>query len=204
MVSKKGSSGGKAEAAGGNYETLVAAWYCTRILLGRVAPPLFDLPAASRTLSISCQSDEPVDDVVADTSDGGKIFVQAKRSVALSSQETSPLGKTFRQFVQQYRAWTEPGSATFVRHLDVTRDRLVLATRSGRSRRIVETLPRMLRALRDQAHQNLLSELQASAEESEVALTVEAQIKKHWTTEYGREPSTAEIGSPSLRMGSNA
>jgi hypothetical protein len=195
MGSKKRSSGGKAEAAGGNYETLVAAWYCSRILLSRVAPPLFDLPATSRILNIRCQSDEPVDDVVSDTSDGGKIFVQAKRSIALSDKDNSPLGKTFKQFVQQYRAWTEPGDTAFVRRLDATRDRLVLATRGGQSRKIVETLPRMLRALRDRSHLNLLSDVQTSEAENAVAGIVEAQIKKNWITEYGREPSAAEIGS---------
>src|SRR5204863_3827902 len=102
MGRKKASSGGKAEAAGGNYETLVAAWYCTRLLLGRVAPPLFDLPAAARIIGITSQSNEPVDDVNCDTSDGGKVFVQAKRSVSLSERETSPLGKAFKQFVQQH------------------------------------------------------------------------------------------------------
>jgi hypothetical protein len=195
MGSKKRSSGGKAEAAGGNYETLVAAWYCSRILLSRVAPPLFDLPATSRILNIRCQSDEPVDDVVSDTSDSGKIFVQAKRSVTLSDKENSPLGKTLKQFVQQYRAWTEPGDAVFVRRLDATRDRLVLATRGGQSRKIVETLPRMLRALRDRSHLNLLSEVQTSEAENAVALIVEAQIKKNWISAYGREPSDSEIGS---------
>jgi hypothetical protein len=128
----KSSAGGKAEAAGGNYETLVAAWYCTRLLLGRVAPALFDLPSASRLLNVRCQSDEYVDDVIADTSDGGKIFVQAKRSVSLSVKEASPLGKAIKQFVQQYRAWTEPGGAS-VRRLDVARDRFVLGTRGDRS-----------------------------------------------------------------------
>jgi hypothetical protein len=190
----KSSAGGKAEAAGGNYETLVAAWYCTRLLLGRVAPTLFDLPSASRLLNVRCQSDEYIDDVIVDTSDGGKMFVQAKRSVSLSTKETSPLGKAIRQFVQQYRAWMEPGVA-FVRRLDVTRDRFVLATRGDRSRKVVETLPRMLRALRDQLHLNLLSEVQTSTQDEEVAQVVGALINTHWNAEYGRAPTDAEVGT---------
>ena len=195
MGSKKASSGGKAEAAGGNYETLVAAWYCTRLLLGRVAPSLFDLPASARIIAIACQSNEHVDDVNCDTSDSGKIFVQAKRSVSLSEQETSPLGKAFKQFVQQYRTWTHAGASAGTRVLDISRDRLVLATRSGRSRKIVEMLPRMLRALRDQSNQNLLSDVQTSEQEREVALTIEGHIKRNWVEEYEREPSPSEVGS---------
>ena len=31
---KRGASGEKAEAIGGDYETQVASWYCARVLLG--------------------------------------------------------------------------------------------------------------------------------------------------------------------------
>jgi hypothetical protein len=33
-MTKKGASGGKAEATGGDYETRVVTWYCARVLLG--------------------------------------------------------------------------------------------------------------------------------------------------------------------------
>jgi hypothetical protein len=39
MAKKKTSSGGKAEASGGNYETLVATWYAHLVLLGGIARP---------------------------------------------------------------------------------------------------------------------------------------------------------------------
>jgi hypothetical protein len=45
MAKKKISSGGKAEASGSNYETLVATWYAHSALLGAAAQPPFDLPA---------------------------------------------------------------------------------------------------------------------------------------------------------------
>lgn len=195
MEITKASSGGKAEAAGGNYETLVAAWYCTRVLLGRVAPVMFDLPTSCRISSVRCQSTEHVDDVVAETSDGGTLFVQAKRSVSLSEKDTSPLGKTIKQFVEQYKAGTEQGVERNRRRLDPARDRLVLTTRGRRSRKIVETLPRMLRALRDQPQLNLLAQVQTSQEDGEVARTVEAHIRKQWSALYGRDPTDAEIGA---------
>lgn len=192
---KRGSSGGKAEAAGGNYETLVDAWYCTRVLLGRTASVMFDLPTSCRISSFRCQSSEHVDDVVAETSDDGTIFVQAKRSVSLAKKDTSPLGKTIKQFVEQYRAGTEPVSKPVRRRLDAARDRLVLATRGSQSRKIVEILPRMLRALRDQPHLNLLTQVQNSQEDGKVAQTIEGHLKQQWSALYGRDPADTEIGS---------
>jgi hypothetical protein len=55
MAKKKTSSGGKAEASGGNYETLVATWYAHSVLLGGVAQPPFDLHAdtADRIIHLS-------------------------------------------------------------------------------------------------------------------------------------------------------
>src|SRR6266850_4797190 len=60
---KKTSSGGKAEASGGNYETLVATWYAHSVLLGGIAQPPFDLHTDTQIVSFTCQSDAPVDDV---------------------------------------------------------------------------------------------------------------------------------------------
>jgi hypothetical protein len=89
MAKKKTSSGGKAEASGSNYETLVATWYAHSVLLGGISQPPFDLDADTQILSFACQSDAPVDDVNAATSDAGIIFVQAKRSVSMSWAVTS-------------------------------------------------------------------------------------------------------------------
>jgi hypothetical protein len=87
MAKKKVSSGGKAEASGSNYETLVTAWHAHAVLLGGAAHPPFDLHADTRIISFACQSDAPVDDVNAITSDAGIIFVQAKRSEAKRKHE---------------------------------------------------------------------------------------------------------------------
>ncbi len=98
------SSGGKAEASGGNYETLVATWYAHSVLLGGIAPPPFDLHADTQIVSFTCQSDAPVDDVNAVTSNTGIIFVQAKRSVDMSSAANSSFAGTLDQFVRQVKA----------------------------------------------------------------------------------------------------
>jgi hypothetical protein len=191
----RSNSGGKAEATGANYETLVGAWYCTRVLLGRAAQPLFDLPASSRLAAITCQSSEPVDDVNCETSDDGMIFVQAKRSISLSNSATSSLGKAIAQFVAQQKAWANAAKADpNARPLDERRDRLILATRSLRSRKVVEILPRLLRGLRDRSDLNSLLDVQTSQQEREVAVVIEAQFHRHWRQLHGREPVPEEIG----------
>jgi hypothetical protein len=97
MASGSTTSGGVAEASGSNYENLVAAWYCVRILLGAAAQPGFDLPSSTRIVELSLQSAAAVDDVNSVTSDDGRIFVQAKRSVTLSRGVDSPLGSAIDQ-----------------------------------------------------------------------------------------------------------
>jgi len=193
---KRSSSGGKAEATGANYESLVAAWYCTRLLLGRSAHPPFDLPASARLIKLACQTDEPVDDVNCDTTDQGRIFTQAKRRVSLSRAANSPLGKSIDQFVRQKKAWSDAAAANpMARILDPSRDRLVLATRSTASRKIVEILPRLLRGLRDRGDTQLLTEVQTSQEEQEVASAIEVQIRRSWLATNGRDATPRDIGS---------
>lgn len=195
MGSKNGSAGGRAEAAGGSYETLVAAWYCIRILLGRLAHPLFDLPAGTRFLTLRCQSGEAIDDVNCRTSDDGVVLVQVKRSVGLTVSATSPLAKALDQFVRQQKAVAEHLSdAIRGRALDPSRDRLVLATRSTAPVKIRSSLARLLRGLRDQPGVDLLSEVAINDEEHEVAGVMEKHVRRSWRAAYGSDPTSPEIG----------
>jgi hypothetical protein len=195
MVKKKqNSSGGKAEAAGGNYETLVGAWYAHAVLLGTAAVLPLDLPADTRLVSFTSQSDAPVDDVNATTAEGGIIFVQAKRSVALSAAPTSAFASALDQFVRQHRecerrdpkhAWSRP--------LNPSRDRLVLATRSASSAKVMELLPRLLRGLRDRTDVRSLRQVATSQAELEVVNVVDTNLKRSWKQAYGRAPTLAQL-----------
>ncbi|MBU7440923.1 ATP-binding protein [Paraburkholderia fungorum] len=196
MASRSGSAGGRAEAAGGGYETLVAAWYCVRILLGRLAHPLFDLPPNTRLLVLRSQSGEDVDDINCQTSDDGVVFVQVKRTIGLTTGETSPLAKALDQFVRQQKAAAEDLSdAVPGRPLDPARDRLVLATRGTAAAKIRGALNRLLRGLRDQPDKTLLSEIALNEEEREVASVVETHIRRSWLAAYGSAPTSPAIGT---------
>ena len=195
MANGSTTSGGVAEASGSNYENLVAAWYCVRILLGAAAQPGFDLPSSTRIVELSLQSAAAVDDVNSVTSDDGRIFVQAKRSVTLSRGADSPLGSAIDQFVKQHKVGVAiDHRATSFRPLDWTRDRLVLATRGGRAAKITNVLPRLLRRLRDRGSVDTIGHLASSAEEREVAEVIEAHVRRSWAIHHGGAPSDAELG----------
>jgi hypothetical protein len=196
MTPKKQSSGGKAEASGSNYETLVAVWYAYGLLLGRAAQPPFDLPADTHFTSVSCQSDAPVDDVNAVTSDDGMLFVQVKRSIDLSSKSTSAFAESLDQFVRQQHACAQRDQThAWSRPLSPARDRLVLATRSASSSKITEVLPRLLRGLRDRDDVNTLRQLATSELERTVAITTETNLKRSWKATYGKAPTSQELGA---------
>src|SRR5579862_2655338 len=195
-MTKKGTSGGKAEATGGDYETRVAAWYCARVLLGGAVQPLFELPADVRLVSASCQTEAPVDDVNVKTSDGGSIFVQAKRTVYLSDAGNSALVKSLDQFVRQHKSCAENSStAEWATPLDSAVDRLVLTTRRQSGAKITEVLPRLLRGLRDRTKAKSLVELQTSAAEKEVAETIESILRDRWMTAYRVAASQDELAA---------
>jgi hypothetical protein len=196
MAKKKASSGGKAEASGGNYETLVATWYAHSVLLGGIAQPPFDLHADTQIVSFTCQSDAPVDDVNAVTSDAGIIFVQAKRSVDMSSAATSSFAGALDQFVRQVKACAvaDPKHA-WSRPLNPSRDRLVLASRSASSSKVMETLPELLRRIRDRSDVRTLKQVAVSQSEKTVAKTVETNLNRSWKAAYRRSPTAKELNA---------
>jgi hypothetical protein len=101
------AGGGRADATGGNYETLVATWYCVRLFAGAANEPPAGLPTGVRLVSLRCQTEAPVDDVLITTSSNGLLFIQAKRSIDLSPAETSVLASVLDQFIRQHKAFEE-------------------------------------------------------------------------------------------------
>jgi len=196
MKKLKVTSGGKAEAAGGDYETRVGVWYCVRVLLGTSAQPLYGLPASTRMTGVAFQTTAPVDDVNLVTSDDGYVFIQAKRTVQLSPAKNSPLWKSLDQFVRQFKACKErTGGHRWARPLDPDKDRLVLATRSLSSKKIHEVLPRLLRGVRDDTSADSLLDVAMSEEERQVAKTVDGSLRKIWKLHFKRAIKNGELGT---------
>jgi len=119
-----------------------------------------------------------------------------KRTVGLTSGETSPLAKALDQFVRQQKAASEHLSdAVLGRSLDPVRDRLILATRSTAPAKIKGALTRLLRGLRDQPDRALLSDIALNEGEREVAGVVETHIRRSWLAAYGAAPTSSAIGA---------
>src|SRR5205085_2359499 len=92
------------------------------------------------------------DDLLIGTSSGGLIFCQVKRSISLSTSETSDFRSVVTQFVTQYYQSQQQtqGQRPWDRPLDPHRDELVLVCgpeSSGRITRDLSTALDRLRAL---------------------------------------------------------
>lgn len=189
---KKSSDGGKAEAVGADYETRAAAWYCVRMLAGP-AGQILGLPAGITFTTIGCQTGAAVDDVNAATSQGGLVYAQAKRTIHLSDKPASPLVKALDQFVRQYKECEEKSSKHAPRPLDPATDRMALVTRRAGSKKVIDVLDRLLRAVRFDASKKCLADAQTSAEEKEVAETVDRVLRARWQAAYGNAPTPDQL-----------
>ncbi len=195
-VPDQSASGGKAEAAGAQYEALVIAWYCTQVLLGSMTQPPLDLPSGALLVRVASQR-SVVDDVNIDTSEGGRIYVQAKRSVSLSRSQESAFARTLEQFVRQYQLGAPEESGS--RPLD-GRDRLVLVTRSGSSSKIVEVLARMLQGVRDSSRFFSLPEVATTQEERDVGEAVNRHLERIFAELNGVGPTPEAMRSLLRRL----
>jgi hypothetical protein len=189
-------SGGSAAASGVRYENLVGAWYAAQAIVGVTGAPLLDLPADVSVVSVRSQTEAPVDDLLAETSAGGFIFVQCKRKVQLGSSAGSALAAAFNQFVLQWIVCNQSSeSRSWARPLQVARDRLVLATSAESSAAVRTTLPRLLQKLRDAAPGATLPELADNEQERNAAAQIETIIRQSFAERLDRDPTPDELSA---------
>lgn len=163
MASTRGG-GGAATQSGINYQNRVAAWMAVAILADQEAAPPWDLPADTSLKFLRCETEQPVDDLLVGTSNGGNAFIQVKHELELGKNPQSEFGKTLDQFVRQFLAYSgEPGNRPWERPLDINRDRLVLVTSSGSSASIREELPSLLVKVRELLPSQEISEAASSS-----------------------------------------
>src|SRR5689334_22331899 len=121
-------TGGAAAAGGFDFQNRVAAWFGVRILADVAAAPPWGLPAGTTFEWLRCETEQPIDDLLVGTRDGGLIFCQVKRTVSLSSAADSELFGVIEQFIDQYHVSQryQVGSRPWDRPLDPARDQMVL------------------------------------------------------------------------------
>lgn len=116
--------GGSANTAGTTFQENVAAWFSCLILADIRALPVAEL--SSVTLDgLTAETVQPIDDLQVLTSNGGRLFIQAKTTVNFSEND-SRFASAIRQFVGQYTKGFEFPSGSF-RPLDESLDRFILA-----------------------------------------------------------------------------
>lgn len=143
-------AGGAATAAGMNFQHCVAAWVAAHILAEKGATPPWGLSAGTTLRRLLCETDGPVDDLVAETSENGLVFIQAKKSVNLSQADNSDLASAIGQFAHQYVACQtgNAGKTPWNRPLGTLTDRFVLVTSASSSRPITSDLAGVLNRIR--------------------------------------------------------
>jgi len=136
------SAGGAATAGGMDFQHRVTAWVAVRILAEKEVSLPWDLPVTVTLEWLRCETEQPVDDLLVGTSEGGLVFSQIKHTLQLSVAVNSDLASAFSQFVRQFVAYraTAPGKRPWERPLDPVRDRLVLITGPGSSLQIRDHL----------------------------------------------------------------
>ena len=188
-------AGGAATAGGMDFQHRVTAWVAVRILAEKDGSLPWDLPGTATLEWLRCETEQPVDDLLVGTSDGGLVFSQIKHTLQLSASANSDLASAFGQFVRQFVAYraTSPGKRPWERPLDPVQDRLVLITGPGSSLPIRDHLPRVLDRLRGLVQGQPLVDAAVNQDERRVLSVVADHVKRAWQAALGVLPADNEI-----------
>lgn len=125
------TGGGNATASGVNFQQSLGALFGLWMLTESPIDQRLQLGNA-KVNSIRMETEAPLDDAFATTTEGGVISGQAKNSLSLSDRLTSEFGKTVDQIVRQWRLCRDgKGELGWNRPLDQSKDRLLIAVGPG-------------------------------------------------------------------------
>ena len=138
--------------------------------------------------SIRMETEAPLDDAFATTSDGGVISGQAKNTLSMSDSLTSEFGKTVDQIVRQWCLCRDgAGDLGWNRPLDQTKDRLVIAVGPSSPATTRVNLAKGLEARRQPGAPVL------TAPETKALSQFDACVRLAWAAAAPGEPLTEEI-----------
>lgn len=188
------TGGGAATHGGINFQNRVSAWICVHILAGRSA-----LPIGPRGIAAYArfETPEPVDDILIGDTNEGHAFVQAKRTLNLSTATDSDLASAIDQFVRQYVS-TRAGSDARpwrARPLDPTKDRFVVATTSESSAPVRMDLAAVLDRMRGLTAGQPFTDAATSVDQRKALETLLEHVRRSWRSAAGKEPTDSDIGA---------
>jgi len=138
--------------------------------------------------------EEPTDDLLIGTSDGGHSFVQAKRTLSLSSAPDSEFASVMNQFVRRYLSVLNlSGSRPWNRRLDPDRDRLVLVTTTEASSSIRVHLATVLGRARGLVAGQPLSDAATNQSERDALDIMSSHIRLVWAAAVKHDANEADI-----------
>ncbi|CAH2403058.1 hypothetical protein [Mesorhizobium escarrei] len=179
---RRGTGGGRATAGGVVFQSGVGACAASALLANRPASRIaIGLPGLPRKVRFETPS--AVDDLTIET-DIGRLYVQAKRTIALSPAEDSELASVAVQFVRQYQQGADGISSR--RALNTAEDRLVLAVSDQAVGTIKSSLREVLDRCRTGAATGLPNHLQSAH-----AIFSE-HIRRAWLEVFGEAITDAE------------
>ncbi|RWC42228.1 MAG: hypothetical protein EOS55_24740 [Mesorhizobium sp.] len=179
---RRSTGGGRATAGGVVFQSVVGACAASAMLANRPASRIaIGLPGFPRKVRFETPS--AVDDLTIET-DSGRLYVQAKRTIALSPAEDSELASVAVQFVRQFQQGAE--GISFRRALNTAEDRLVLAVSDQAAGTIKDNLREALDRRRTGAATGIPDHLQS-------ADTIFSEhIDRAWFKAFGEAITDAE------------
>jgi len=87
-------AGGDATAGGMDFQHRVTAWVAVRILAEKEVSLPWDLPVTTTLEWLRCETEQPVDDLLVGTADGGLVFSQIKHTLQLSTSANQSIAVT--------------------------------------------------------------------------------------------------------------
>jgi hypothetical protein len=171
---RKGTAGSRA-MGGFDYQSRVTAWFAVRMLAGERASGIRGLYRGP-VLDLVCETRDEVDDCRVGLPDD-VLLLQAKHSIKLEQNETSPLGHTVAQFIRQHLA------------SERSADKFVLVTTSFSSNTITEDLKSALDGFRDH-----YPEPCSNGRENKALTVFLDHVRREWSrySETAAEPTAEE------------
>ncbi|MFG1364057.1 hypothetical protein [Xanthobacter versatilis] len=186
MLRTLATGGGNATASGVNFQQSLGALFGLWMLTETPVDHRLQLGAATVT-AIRMETEAPLDDALATTSEGGVITAQAKNTLSLSEIVTSEFGKTVEQIVRQWHLCRDgAGDLGWNRPLDQSKDRFVIAVGPDSPATTRVNLAKGLEARR-QPGKPLLT-----AQETKALKQFDACVRNAWAVAT-TEPLTEEI-----------
>ena len=181
-TNRKGG-GGSAASRGILFQQRLGTLFAARLLSERAIDRRLRLGNA-KVASVGMETDAPVDDILALTSEGGQVAVQAKTGLSLSANPGSRFHETITQFVGHWLACAKgEGEQGWDRPLDPAIDRLVIAVDPTTPSTVRQDLPAALRHLRGQGFTTL------SARKQRALDVFRTCVEDAWSKVTGKPPA---------------